>query len=258
MLSILILVVMAVVLLLWQLSDPNVTGVVVSAAGFIASLAAQEIREASGSLFRRWDQRWSQRSLFLRSTRLLSSFARTLKRIAPAFAYADFSLILASLLIFGLAALNLVISNIEELETKQFLSFGPKEGGFVYLQLYLVEYIYVPPLLLACASYGFYRGVRDGRLSFGKLMLAILVGFLVDILFVSLLYGGFTGIDNYREVAQVTPESMPSGTQTTSPLVLIGFGVGAGIAYAGLGLVFSFIGRLVRRSQSRRPQLTTT
>jgi uncharacterized protein YggT (Ycf19 family) len=232
---------------LWMSSSRDAIGFAVSTAGLIVPFIADDLKV----IFKKLAQWSAQGSLRGRLASVLSALVRILRRAAPAFHYADFSVVIASLLILCLALFNSFVAEVRDLVAKGFLSFDPEMRGFVHLQVEMAGYLYIPPLLLACAFYGFYRGARDERFSFGKLLLAILWGFLAGSVLVSLIYGGFTGLDNYRIVTQATPNTLPSGATATSPANLVGFAAAAWMAYAALGWSFAWLGKRVRRYLSR-------
>jgi hypothetical protein len=175
-----------------------------------------------------------------------SWLAVAIRQLAPAFTYVDFSLVLASLIVFCAGLSSLFRDAVQDLSNKGFLSFNLELGGFVHLQLYILGFTFMPPLLLAAAGYGYYRGVRDGRASFGKLMLAVLWGFLAAIFLLS-LRDGFVGFENYDKISHVTPDSLPIGAEPTSPAIIGSFAVASWLAFTACVWIFSLLGRVIRR-----------
>lgn len=232
-------VVFVLTAILSKFFDPNFMSSVMGAVSIVLALAiTDDLRKNTAD---------GLRNLSLRTW--ASAAVRGFKRIAPIFTYIDLSVILASVLLLCFALFNMFVEGVDDLVAKRYLMYGPEKGGDRFLQLLIVTYLYLPPLLLAGVAYGFYRGLRDGRLSFWKLLLATVLGFLGGILMVSIYYGEFVGLSNYQKVKEVMPESAPSGTTITSPGQLLGCTVGATVGYVVIGWLAGLLGSGIRRFQ---------
>ena len=176
-----------------------------------------------------------------------SRLAAPLKRIASALTYSDLSLILLGVLLLCVWLFNSFVEDIRDLAAKGFLSYDPKMAGFVHLQIYITGYLILPPFLLVGGAYGFNRGMKDGRVSFGRLLVAILLGFLAAVLLLSLVRGDFAGLENKSIIVDANSGSVPRGAEAFSPTNLVGAGLMMWLGYAAFAWGFGWLGRLARR-----------
>ncbi len=176
-----------------------------------------------------------------------SRFAGFLGRIRSVFAYSDLSLFLASVILLGVGLSNSFVADVQDLAAKKFLSFDPEMAGFVYLQIYILGYLTLLPLFLACTAYGFYQGVRYGEISFAKLLAAIVLGIFMAVLLSSVAHGGFIGDDNLKLMTEKTSGSLPSGASPMSPMSLVSWGVTILLGFTALAWIFSLLGHLAKR-----------
>lgn len=173
--------------------------------------------------------------------------AAVLNRVIPVFGHADLSLILAAAILLAVGASESLIAAVQDLAAKGLLSFDRQMAGFVHLQIYILGYLATLSFLLTCTAYGLHRGLRDRPTSFAKLLVAIPLGILLAILFLSVSYGGLVGGENLKIVTEKTPGSLPIGAEPTSPMTLVSVGITIWLGLAILTWVASLLGRLIMR-----------
>ena len=236
------LIVVLFVYLLSLFADANTISLVISGVSLVLAItAANEFKSSFAAITQRLPKHvW------------LSAVVKSLRRITPIFVYIDFSIIIVSLVMLCVALFGMFVGDVDELVKRKLLTFGPSNGGYVYLQLTVGGYLYLPPLLIAAVGYGFYRGLHYARVSFGKMLIAVIVGIIGSALAASIYYGGFTGKSGLDAVNASMPESVPSGARMSSPAIVIGTMLGGIVIYVVIVWLSSVVGSVFRHMKERR------
>lgn len=228
-----VLLVLLIVTLIW---GPDWADYLLGALVFLVWLSSKEYKDFVARMVGWLPQRSSG-----------SRFAGFREWIRSAFAYSDLSLLMASVILLGVAVSKSFIVAVRDLAAKKFLFFDPEMAGFVYLQIYILGYLTLLPLFLTCTAYGFYQGARYGRISFGKLLVAMLLGVFIVVLLSSVVHGGFVGGESLKVITDKTSSSLPGGASPTSPMNLVSGGLTVLLGFTALAWIFSLLGHLAKR-----------
>lgn len=154
------------------------------------------------------------------NTNLSSTYSSFKKKAAGLFEYSDLTILIVTCFLVAASFTDAFHHSLTDMQEKGFIEFPRGNDGYVHLGAYMAGFVLTPIWLLSLSIYGFYKGFYQKRIGYLKTFLAVLSGLVTSILLRTILQGGFSGIQNYQDLAQANSDTLPVGA-TFAPVTTI-------------------------------------